>query len=82
MVSLVGVIDSTYYKVGLICKEDFNEGGFQMLKVVYLEVRLVFVRTFLRYINQCTTCRRFCGCLFNVVTRNMHLAGWKVRLRS
>ena len=58
----------------------FSHGRFQMFRKVDLEVRPVFVRKFLRYINQCTTCRRFCGCLFNVVRRNMYIAGWKVRL--
>ena len=60
------LIYSTYYKVGFIWKKDLNEGRFQLFRVIYLEVRPVSVRKFLRYINQCTTCRRFCGCLFNV----------------
>ena len=70
------LIDSTYYKLGLNWKEDFNEGRFQMFRS-----RACFRKNvFLRYINQCTTCRRFCRFSFNAVTKNMYVAGGKVRL--
>ena len=44
MISFKGALDSTYYKGGHIWKEDFNESGFQMFRLVYLEMfRLIKV---------------------------------------
>ena len=63
MVSLTGVIDSTYETAGFIWKEDFKGGGLLMFSVVIVKVLSVSVIKILRDMNQWTTCKRFCGWL-------------------
>ena len=39
MVSFKGALDSTYYKGGHIWNEDFNESGFQMFRLIKVDVK-------------------------------------------
>lgn len=52
MVSLTGVIDSTYETAGFIWKEDFKGGGLLMFSVVIVKVLSVSVIKILSDMNQ------------------------------